>query len=432
MDNCDVLVLGGGPAGLSAAYTLKQNDVNALICDKNNTPGGLCRSFEIQGYTFDTFAHVNFCKDEYVMSMLEGKTECLTHVPEAFNYSSGTWIRNPVQNNLYSLDTEEKIRIIEGFVNRKVEDNPANYKEWLVSQYGNYFTEKYPSRYTRKYWTVEPEMLEPEWVKGRMYTPKLSEVLRGSFDNNTPNVHYSKSINYPKHGGFGSFLKPFDSGSFYGNRKLEKINISMKTAFFSDGTVVKYENIISTIPLIELINCMDDDVPLKIKKDSEKLDHTSAIAVSVGLNNKHKSPSLWFYIYDEYIHPARVYCPDIKSPYNVPDGCSALQAEIYYSRYKPLNKSPEEIGHETIMQMIEMGLFEKKNVVFTDVRIEKYANIMFTPSIYTARDSIIKYLNSIGVVCAGRFGEWDYLWLGQSILSGKKAAEKIVKKHFQT
>ena len=106
MNNYDVLVLGGGPAGLSAAYTLNEAGINVGLYDKNDNPGGLCRSFTIDGFTFDTFAHVNFCKDPYVISRLEEKTDFITHAPEAYNYSKGTWIRNPVQYNLINLYIE--------------------------------------------------------------------------------------------------------------------------------------------------------------------------------------------------------------------------------------------------------------------------------------------------------------------------------------
>ena len=50
---------------------------------------------------------------------------------------------------------------------------------------------------------------------------------------------------------------------------------------------------------------------------------------------------------------------------------------------------------------------------------------MFTKQIYEARSIVHQYLKSIGVHYAGRFGEWDYLWTGQSILSGRKCALEL-------
>lgn len=426
MKKYDVLVIGGGPAGLSAGYTLNKNGINAAVYDKNNHAGGLCRSFKIKGYTFDTFAHVNFSKDPYVMSMLEGKTEFIIHKPEAYNYSNGTWIRNPVQNNLIDLGIEERIKIIKGFIEREHLE-PKNYDEWLRRQYGNYFTENYPAKYTRKYWTVEPADLETKWVNGRMYTPSIDEVLRGAMSKNTPNVHYSKEMHYPLNGGYGSFMEPFCKYAGYkSSKELVRLYIKDSYAVFSDGEEVGFKKLISTVPLEVIVNSIADiKIPENIIDAVNNLDYTSGAIVSVGLNKPHSSPSLWFYIYDEDILPARIYCPEIKSPNNVPYGCSAIQAEVYYSKYKPLKASLNEIMEKTVDSIIKMGLFKEKDIVFTDIRTEKYANIMFTNKIYSARSTIHDFLDNLGIIYAGRFGEWDYLWTGQSITSGKKAAENI-------
>lgn len=420
-----VTILGGGIAGLAAAYEAKQKDVKAVVYEKNEAFGGLCRSFTMDGFTFDTFAHVNFSRDPYVMSMLEEKTEYLIHKPEAVNYYHGSWVRNPAQNNLVDLPLEERIAVIEGFVGRDTEKEIHDYKDWLRVQYGDYFAEHFPSAYTRKYWTVEPEELETRWVEGRMYTPALAEMLRGAMTKDTPNVHYTKEIHYPKEGGYGAFLAPFArEADIRTNKKVTYVNPAERRIGFFDGEEITYDNIISTIPLDELVSCMEN-VPENIRKEAEKLEYTSGVIVSIGLKRENVAPALWFYIYDEDIFPARVYAPNIKSPSNVPKGCCALQAEIYFSRRKPLKHGMEEIMELTICQLISMGLFQREDIVLKDVRMEKYANIMFTPAIYSARKTVREYLEDYGIVCAGRFGEWDYLWTGQSIISGKKAIERI-------
>lgn len=425
MDKYNTVILGGGPAGLSAAHTLSDKNIDVVLCDKNETMGGLCRSFTIDGFIFDTFAHVNFSKDSYVQSMLEEKTDYLIHKPEAYNYSNGVWIRNPVQNNLINLDIDERIKIIKGFIERK-KFNPQNYGQWLRMQYGDYFTDNYPSKYTRKYWTVESELLETKWVEGRMYTPSIDEVLYGAMSSETPNVHYTKEIHYPVKGGFGAFMSSFSGDYAVENKKeYSGLDIKNKEVFFTDGESIKYDNLISTIPLDILVKGIKGDVPEKVLNAVNCLDYTSGVIVSIGLNKKHRSPSLWFYIYDEDILPARVYCPDIKSPQNVPNGCSSLQAEVYFSKYKLLNIDLSEIKEKVVEQLIDIGLFEKENIMFSDVRFEKYANIMFTKQIYEARSIVHQYLKSIGVHYAGRFGEWDYLWTGQSILSGRKCALEL-------
>lgn len=427
MKELNVIVLGAGCAGLAAAYELKKHNISCEIYEKNEVYGGLCRSFTISGYTFDTFAHVNFSKDEYVMSILEEKTPYIVHSPEAMNYTKGLWIRNPVQNNLIGLPIKERINIIKDFINRNENLQVHNYNDWLLKHYGGYFTENYPAAYTRKYWTVEPDKLEWKWINNRMYTPTLEEILTGAMTKETPNVHYTKEIHYPQKGGYMAFLRFLaQEATIRYNKKMTAIDFNKKIIKFSDDTETTYDKLISTIPLTEVVNAAIDTIPSDIKEAAEQLDYTSGIMVSIGLNCQNISPALWFYIYDEDIYPARVYAPNIKSPQNVPQNCSALQAEIYYSKYKPLSKSLEEIQNDTVEQLIKMGLFTKNNISVLDVRQEQYANIMFTPGIYNARKKVRSYLSEHGIITAGRFGEWEYRWTGDSILSGKNSVLSLL------
>lgn len=425
MNTVKIAVLGAGAAGLSAAYTLRKSGKEATVFEKDKNFGGLCSSFTIDGFTFDTFAHLTFSKDPYVNSLLEDKTDYLIHKPEALNYYKGVWIKNPAQNNLFPLPTNEKVKIIKDFIARR-EKPCQNYEDWLRNQYGDYFTDNFPARYTRKYWTVEPCELEPKWVEGRMYRPSIEEVLYGAMSENTPCVHYSKEMHYPKHGGFQAFLAPLaEKTDIRYGKQLCKIDSAHKILTFTDGEETAYQKLISTIPLTELIP-MVENVPGKVKNAAKGLDYTSGIMISLGFNRENVSPALWFYIYDEDIFPARVYSPSIKSPENVPQGCSSIQAEIYYSSKKPLIDTPKNIAEKAIRQLLRLNLFQENEIVLKDIRARKYANIMFTPQIYRNRKIIHDYLDELGIFYAGRFGEWDYLWVGQSMISGKRTAEKVI------
>lgn len=421
-----VAVLGAGPAGISAAYHLKLKGAKTVIYEKKEDYGGLCGGFDISGYHFDYFAHMTFSKDKDVNGLLEEKTPYLVHMPEAMNYYQKKWIRNPVQTNLNGLDADERVKVITDFVNRKQSGHITDYEQWLKSSYGDYFADNFPARYTRKYWTVEPAKLETEWVKSRMYVPSLEEILMGAFETDTPNVHYSKEMHYPKSGGFKAFLEPLinDIEIKY-NKEITQIDTDQKRIGFADGSEAEYKNIVSTLPLRELPDMLKN-VPDCIKEAADRLDYTSGYMVSIGLNRKVDFPTIWFYIYDEDILPARVYFPDKKSESNTPKGCSALQAEVYVSKYRNINLDENELLESVSKQLIGMNLFTEKDIVFRDIRFESYANIMFTPDIYTARKTVRDYVEKHGIICAGRFGEWDYLWLEQSLLSGKRAAEKIL------
>ena len=142
----------------------------------------------------------------------------------------------------------------------------------------------------------------------------------------------------------------------------------------------------------------------------------------MGFNKPDIARHLWFYIYDEDIPPARIYSPSLKSPDNVPSGCSSLQAEVFWASHQP-TPSKEKVLAQTMGKLLEMGLFEQKDIVVQDIRMEKYANIIFDHEIYKNRQIVLDYLTSLGILSIGRFGKWDYLWSHQAFKSGREACQ---------
>ena len=423
----NVVIIGSGITGLSAAAVLKNHKVNAKIYEKSDRPGGLCKSFCMHDEWYDIGGHCSFAKDPFVRNLLEHNVEFHSSLAEAANYKKGTWVRHPVQINLQPLDTKEKIRIIKDYIDRPHYDNIENYDQWLRMQYGNYFAENYPFYYTEKYWTVEPKMLETKWVGVRMYTPSIEEVLYGAFETDTPNVHYSNGIRYPLEGGFEQFLKEMETvADIEYNKELKQIVTNKKQLIFTDGSSCEYEHIIATAPLPEVVKAISE-APESVRKAAENLNHTSLVLVSLCIKGTTKIPVSAFYVYDKEFLPSRVYSTNAYSGKH--DNYTALQAEVYFSKFKPMDMTLEEIEKKVIEQLIEMGVVDKEQVVESDVRYEKYANIIFTHDIYDNRDIVHEYLDKKDICYAGRFGEWDYLWSDQSILSGKRVAEEILKKH---
>lgn len=420
------IILGSGIAGISAAHHLQKNGENVVIFEKENDWGGLCGNFTIEGFRFDKFVHFSFAQDSYVVNKFKDSVELYEHIPYPSNYYNGIWLRHPAQNNLAPLSTDEKVKIINDFVNRpKINmENLKNYEEWLRVQYGNYFAENFPFKYTRKYWGVEPDELETKWVGQRMYTPDLKQVLAGAFETQDECFYYAKIMKYPKTGGFRSILNSSRKDlDIRFNKEVTKINVKNKTIFFQDGTRADYTRLISTLPLPEIIKMLDN-VPENIKTAANSLMHTCGYMVSLGFNRPDIAKHLWFYIYDEDILSSRVYSPSLKSPDNVPEGCSSLQAEIFFSnKYKI--PSEKEVLNNTIEKLIAMGVFKQNDLVVKDIRFEKYANVIFDKNIYTNRQIVLDYLKQIGIESIGRFGRWEYMWTHQAYEDGIKTAKKL-------
>jgi protoporphyrinogen oxidase len=165
------------------------------------------------------------------------------------------------------------------------------------------------------------------------------------------------------------------------------------------------------------------DIPKNIQKASEKLLCTSGQLVSLGFNRPDIPKNIWFYIYDEDILPSRAYSPSIKSPDNVPDGKSSLQFETYFSKYAPKKLSEDSLMEHVIEKGKKMKLWTVNDIEVSDYREVKYANVVFDFERKKNVAIIHDYLNHNNIIYIGRFGEWDYLWSDQSLLSGKKVID---------
>ena len=414
------IVLGAGISGISAAYHLGLKNIDATIYEKDSEWGGLCGNFTLDGFRFDKSVHLSFTSDEYVQKLMYGETPYHKHAPEASNYYEGCWVKHPAQNNLFPLPAETKVKILSGFIeNEGKEHEITNYESWLRAQFGDYFAEKFPMRYTRKYWTVNASELSTTWVGTRLSQPNIEEVLLGSYTSDIPNAYYAKEMRYPKKGGYKSFLTTMQKKcTIKLNKEACAINPESKEITFDDGTIESYENLVSSLPIPHMIELLPN-VPQEVVTASEKLLPSSVAIVSLGFNKPDLAKHLWYYIYDEEFLPARCYSPSIKSPDNAPDGCSSVQFEVYFSNRKDLALKGDALIDHIISNGIQMGLFTKEDIVVKDARILPYGNIIFYEGMEADRQIVLDYLASLNIYGVGRFGKWEYLWTDQCVLTGR-------------
>ena len=416
-----IVILGAGISGLGASYAFRKKGMSSVILEKDDDYGGLCGGFDINGFHFDRFVHLSHSLDEEVKTLFRlSSPEIITHIPNPYNIYKRTWIKHPAQNNLFPLEEWEKKLIIKDFLNRpNVSNGVANYEQWLRIQYGAYFAEHFPMVYTRKYWMKDACELRTEWVGKRLYQPSVDEVIQGSRSSETPMTYYAKEMRYPKEGGYKAFLKEFakDSDIRY-HAEVCRIDPENRIVFTKSGLSFDYDRLISSIPLPEIIKCIDN-IPEEVLSATEQLECTSGYHISVGLKTKNIPPYIWWYIYDEDILSARVYSPSLKSPHNAPEGCSSLQIEVYC---KEEDYTEQELINGTIGKMADSHIIEREDILFTQISFEKYANVIFSEPVYHSRKIVRDYLYSIGIETIGRFGEWDYLWSDQSLKSGMNIA----------
>jgi protoporphyrinogen oxidase len=419
----DLLILGGGIAGLSAAWTARDLGLSALVLEARDTAGGLLDSFSVEGFRFDNGVHLSFATEPEARAMFD-RTPCREHEAISFCWDSGFWLRHPVQNNLYPLPVEERIALIGGLAQPR-EGEIRNYRDWLIRQYGDPIAARWPLVYTEKYWTVPAEQLGTDWIGHRMRRADLTEVLRGAMAERAPNTYYVSRMRYPLRGGYRAFIEPLiEAANIRTGARVVSIDTQRRVVTLAGEETISYRSVVSTLPLPSLIAMMRD-VPAAVRADAESLFATRVDLISVALRRPEVSPGLWFYIYDRDILAARAYSPSWKSADNVPPGCSSLQWEIYSSSRCPLTASVADMVENCLAAMERMGLAARSDVIFAHHKHLPFGNVVFDLGMERRRDRVRAWVEAQGIGLAGRFGEWAYLWSNQSFMSGRAAVQRL-------
>ena len=428
-----IAVLGTGMAALGAAHRLKDVKAELILYDKNDYYGGHTASITTpSGFTFDYGPHVSFTKDERIQKLLadnvEGQFETIQY--QVDNYWQGHWVTHPVQNNLHGLPLGLVIQIIGEFAKRgdKATPPPRNYEEWLIGSYGETFARTFPMVYTEKYHTTEAANMTTDWIGPRMYRPSLEEVIRGALTKSTPNIHYVTHFRYPSSGGFMSYIHRFAQDcQIRHSRRLTLLKPRERSLQFADGTEADYDGVISSIPLPDLVP-MIQGAPPDVLEAAQKLACTSCLLVNIGVARANISDTHISYFYDPDIVFTRLSFPHNMSPQNVPEGCSSIQAEIYFSKkYKTLKGEPGQLCDQVVEDLIRCGLLDENDkILHKQSMMLDYANVIFDLDRTIALEIVHGYLDDIGVAYCGRYGDWGYMWTDESFKSGERAAESII------
>jgi len=432
MPTTPAIVLGTGMAGCGAGYALESRNVPFICYDRNSYGGGHTRSFRYKnGFVFDEGGHISFTRNEHVREVLA------KNVGHAFeeqklkidNYWRGHRIPHPPQCNLHGLPSELIVSIITDFVStlndEPITAEPQTYNAWLHRVYGKTFAETFPIVYGEKYHTTSMESLTTDWIGPRMYKPNLSEVLRGALEESVPGVHYVDVFRYPTTGGFESYLQSFfERFDIRLNHEVIRIDPQARLVRFRSGADQKYSQLISSIPLPELIP-MIDGAPSDVLEAARRLAFTTAVLVNIGLDRDDISETAITYFYDSDIAMSRVNLPHLFSKRNAPSGCGCIQAEIYFSdKYRPLTIEPTALIDRVIDDLRRCDFIRPRDkILMSDAGINRYANVIYDHDRTAALELIRGFLQDVQIFSCGRYGKWNHAWTDQAFLDGEDTAK---------
>jgi protoporphyrinogen oxidase len=429
-----IVILGTGMAAFGAGHALTEQKIPFVAFDSADVPGGHTRTVAYpNGFIFDDGPHISFTRDERVQQVfsdaVDGQYENIQFKVD--NYWHGVRMKHPVQMNLHGLPTELIVDVVKDFVasHQRPDDLPIRtYADWLEAAFGTTFAKTFPSVYGLKYHTTTPDNMTTEWLGPRMYRPDLGELLRGAMETVTADVHYVTHFRYPSYGGFYSYLRRFwEANPPMLDHAIKEIDPRARTVSFVDGSVAGYRELISSVPLPELIPLIAG-APREVREAAGRLSFTSVCMVDIGVDRADLSPAQLSYYYDEDIVFPRLNYPHGLSPHVVPPGHGAVQAEIYGSdRYRPFDRPAEAYIEPVIADLHKVGILrEGDGIVHRSAHITRYANIIYDLDRAAALAIVHGYLDEIGVRYCGRYGDWNHAWTDEAFTSGATAAERLL------
>ena len=427
------LILGAGPAGLSAAYHLKNKH---LLIEKEDRVGGLARSIEKDGFIFDFAGHIFFTKDRYANTLVKKLLGKNIHFQNrnAWVFSKDTFTRYPFQANTFGLPREVVMEcmlgVIEASKNGESGKPPKHFKEWIIKTFGAGIAEHFMFPYNKKVWATPLEKMTYEWIANRVMTPKIKEVLEGALESRPVTFGPNSRFAYPLYGGCqalaDSFLPCLKHTDLLLNSKVVNVDTERRMITLKNGKEFEYKTMISTLPLPEIIK-LCKKIPKEVRKAARELMFTSVYCLNIGIDHPKITDKSWIYYPEEDVTFQRLFIQSNASPNVVPHGKSSVAAEISYSKFKPISK--EGLIERVINDLLKTRFIENKNqVILTDLLDLKYGYIVFEKNRQKKVNKIKNFLREKGIHVAGRFGEWEYYNMDHAILSGKKAAEEISKK----
>ncbi len=437
MNKVGNIILGAGLAGLSAAYHLKETGVDDWwIIEKGERAGGLCRSLNYDpGFTFDQSIHILYSSDPYasglIKKLLDGNMSVQKR--EAWVYSNGVYTPYPWQANMYGLPIEVIKECLMGIIQATYERNgrpePANFEQWCYATFGSGIAKRFMIPYNRKLWAIEPTEMTDAWIKERVMTPDLNEVLEGALHRQEKDFGPNSVFWYPESGGIealpAGFVRYLDQGRITFNTSVAGILWKEKKIILNDGSALGYENLISSLPLPVIAGMMEPGLPHQQKAASGRLVHNIVYAVNLAVKRERISPYHWVYFPEEEYLLHRISFPANFSPAMAPDGWSSITVEISASKHRKVPVGSELIK-STLSDLKNARIISDSDVIeVKSVLALNPAYIIYNHTHRDDVDSLLMFLRENDIYSCGRFGEWEYLNMDHSILSGKRAVDEM-------
>ena len=443
-----VVIIGAGPAGLTAALELSKHSVPATVLEGDKQVGGISRTVNYKGYLFDIGGHRFFTKwDEVNQIWKETLRDKFLQRPRLSRiYYRRKFFLYPLvaKNALLGLGPVESVRILLSYFRSAVFPTPKedNLEEWVSNRFGKRLYQIFFKTYTEKVWGVPCTSIQAEWAAQRIKGLSLMGAVKNAlFPSKTPKAKtLIDRFQYPERGPgqmWETLTEQLDREGYPVLMERPVVRIC------HEGGIVKrvvtrgphgeesFEgtDFVSSMPIRDLMNALDPRPPEDVMRAANNLRYRDFLIVSLVVNRKEVSPDNWIYVHEPGVKVGRIQNFKNWSPAMVPDPAkTCLGMEYFVFENDELWASADDkLIQMARNEIAQLGLVRPEEIEDgTVVRMQK-AYPMYDPGwterIETIREYARASLKNLQFV--GRNGMHKYNNQDHSMMTALCAAQNI-------
>jgi protoporphyrinogen oxidase len=339
------LVLGAGPAGLTAAYVLGRAGRSAVVLEAESQVGGLAKTVEIDGFRFDLGGHRFFTKAHEVEALWDEimGDELLLRPRMSRIYWNNKFLDYPLRGPdvIRKLGPVELTRCVASYAKaaatpRKKEES---LEDWVSNRFGRRLFELFFKTYTEKVWGVPTTEIRAEWAAQRIRGLSFTSAAKAAFLGNRGNKVKTllSEFRYPRYGP-GQMWEAMarrieeDGGEILLDTRVERLDVENGTvvAVEAAGRTHRPAAVISSLPLRDVVAMTRPAPPAEVVKAAHGLRYRDFLTVALVVSGEDLFPDNWIYIHDPSVRVGRIQNYRSWSPWMVPDPDKACVGLEYF------------------------------------------------------------------------------------------------------
>lgn len=369
-------ILGGGPAGLGAAFYARRANVPFVLFERSGALGGMCRTFRHGEHSYDAGAHRFHDRDPDVtrdLVELMGDELVAVSAPSMV-WDHGRFIDFPPTplNLLSSYPIGEVIGI--GFELLKVRLRPrpcVSFRDFAVSQFGETLSRRILLNYSEKLWGLPADQLSPDIATRRLQGMTLRSLFFELLLPSKKTTHIDGSFLYPRRG-YGQIAEslagklPHDSICL--GHEVEALECDegkiTRIRFAGGQTISPSGRILSTLPITFLVKLLGDEIPQEARQAAGRLRFRQIRLIFLRLARSRLSANASIYVPDPEFCISRLYEPKNRSAHMAPNNETSLVIEAPCFRDDPIDRlTPDELAQRVIDELTQLSLIKREEVI---------------------------------------------------------------------